>query len=69
MGVGHEQYLTNIRPGYHQLFGHLPPLLYYPIQQTPLGAEVRVWQATHQLPRLAFMGEDVAPAVLQDVVL
>ena len=69
MGVGHEQYLANIRAGYHQLFAHHPPLLNYPIEQTPFCAEVRVWQATHRFPRLAIMGEDVAQGVLQGVVL
>ena len=69
MGVCHKHYFADIRSGYHQLFGHQPPPLYYPIQQTSHGAEVRVWQATHRLPHLAVVGEDGTPGVLQDVIL
>ena len=54
---------------YHQLFGQRTPLLYYPIQQTSPCAEVRVWQATHRLPRLAVVDEDVTPGMLQGVIL
>ena len=54
----------------HLLFRHPSPRLHYPVEQRPPGVgAVWVRYATHRVPGLSVVCEDVAPGMFQGVAL